>query len=305
MANSVGATSEAGQVRPSSSQFRTHEFGFDPFERVSLSLRDPVRRRRLSLVSAGAVAAVLATGSWFAFASVERSPIDGPAVADRERKVAELDVEIERRARQVAELETRRSALESEIAGSSTRLSAIEDKHAAALRELAELTAPVAPSADERVAARSEPEQAIDAVAPEAAAVVSAAASSEEAENVAPRAAAPEASAAPAVGEKASAAQVRVFIHVRSSDRAARERAAAVAEELRRRGVLVAEIRGVVRPVRRDAVRFFYDADRTAVTTLQDAVRSASAPGDAQPQSQDFRSYGAPPRPGTLELWLS
>jgi hypothetical protein len=97
---------------------------------------------------------------------------------------------------------------------------------------------------------------------------------------------------------------VRVFIHVRSSDAAARDRARAVAAELRRRGVSVAQIRGVRLPVRRDSVRYFYDADRRAVSALQQAVQEASEAGDA-PVAQDYRSYGSPPKPGTIELWLS
>ncbi len=96
----------------------------------------------------------------------------------------------------------------------------------------------------------------------------------------------------------------RVFIHVLAADQEAQRRARAIAEELRRRGVAVAEIRGVPYAVRRDAVRYFYDADRGSIPTLEDAVRAA-APHGAPPVAQDFRGYPAPPRPGTVELWLS
>lgn len=99
---------------------------------------------------------------------------------------------------------------------------------------------------------------------------------------------------------------VRVFIHVRAGDPDALMRAEAIADELRREGVEVAGIRGVPRAVRNDMVRFFYDADETAVSTLDRAIRNAAVGrrGSA-PLTQDFRRRQIAPKPGTLEIWLS
>jgi hypothetical protein len=72
---------------------------------------------------------------------------------------------------------------------------------------------------------------------------------------------------------------VRVFIHVPIGAPAALARARAIAAELVRDGVAVADIRSVPHAVRRDAVRFFYDADRAALGAVERAVRDASPPG--------------------------
>lgn len=308
MTKSVVATRGKGCAQAAPSGLRTHEFGFDPFERIRTSLRDPVRLRRASVMFAGALAVAVAGGSWLAFASSDRETAVGSALADRERRLIELDAEIVRRAGRISEMDLRRAALEAEIAETERRSAAVEAKRAGAMRELAELTAPVAPTGDELASVvRPDAEPASEIFAPETSGVAETATTpsrSDSPDDAPQTATSPQSEPAISTGA-AAGGQVRVFIHVRSTDRAARERAGAVAQELRRRGVAVAEIRGVMRPVRRDAVRFFYDADRAAVTTLQEAVRHASQPNDAEPQSQDFRSYGAPPRPGTLELWLS
>jgi hypothetical protein len=128
-------------------------------------------------------------------------------------------------------------------------------------------------------------------VAPQKAAVRSAA--------PAPRISADPPAASPPTGA------VRVFIHVPIGAPAALARARAIAADLARDGMAVADIRSVPHAVRRDAVRFFYDADRAALGAVERAVRDASPPGGQPPAAQDFRGYGAPPRPGTLEIWLS
>jgi hypothetical protein len=256
------------------------------------------------------------------------------AIAEREKRVAALDEERKRREDALADLQRRANAKESELAETGERVAALEERRGALQRQVAELTGPVAPSAGEpavaaddfgipaedgalqeapRAAPADQPSGSTATVdAPPRPALDADRSSARMANDAVPspppgpaveRPASDEAT--PAVDRPAqTAGSVRVFIHVRSSDPVARNRARAVAAELRRRGVSVAEIRGVRLPVRRDSVRFFYDADRGAVSELQRAVRDAST-GGANPVAQDYRSYGAPPRPGTIELWLS
>jgi hypothetical protein len=244
-------------------------------------------------------------------------------ITEREKRVADLDAERKRREDQLAELTRRVNASESQLAESAERVSSLEKRREILQRQVAELAGPVSPDFVERPPSEAEsttvnlddaspPDEMTEA----AAAPTPPARPAPEEARVRPVKAEPPAPlsrAAVADSDQpdivaATAAQkgpVRVFIHVRSSDPAARNRARAVAAELQRRGVAVAEIRGVRLPVRRDAVRYFYDQDRSAASILQDAVRESSSPGGAAPLAQDFRSFGAPPRRGTIELWLS
>jgi Skp family chaperone for outer membrane proteins len=267
------------------------------------------------------------------------------SIAERQKALAALDEERKGREDALADVQRRANAKESELAEASERVAALEERRGALQRQVAELAGPVSPSdegsavvADDaaaepadlapqpvtapipeardpgpsptRQAGLSDSAEPRDARSAEGGGERREAASLAAVDGRAPaaRMASAEASSAAvdeAARDIAAAGPVRVFIHVRSSDQAARNRARAVAAELRRRGVSVAEIRGVRLPVRRDSVRFFYDADRTAVPELQEAVRDASSSAGAPPVAQDYRSYGAPPRPGTIELWLS
>lgn len=292
--------------------------------------RDFVRDRRWTAIAAAAIVALSGAGVVAAVGgqSTEQAEALEKSVAEREKRVVELDAERKRSEDRLAELQKRLNAKESQIAETEERAAALEKRRADLQRQVAELVAPVAPGAAERVADRQPaeapasaqvraasadatdmpPDESADA-GPSTASVDAPAAAEPDARGEPIRAASrtdgpgdePVEAAAPA---RDAIGLVRVFIHVRAADRAARERAAAVAAELRRRGVEVAQIRGVARPVRRDAVRFFYDQDRGVISELQDAVRSAS-PRAGSPIVNDFRSFGAPPRRGTIELWLS
>lgn len=246
-------------------------------------------------------------------------------IADREKRVAELDGERKRREDQLAELKRRVNASESHLADTTEQVSTLDKQRETLQLQVAELTGPVSSTGGETVpnepsetpsASIDEPSSPQAILAPVETKRVPApfkpANDVPRLRNVKADDAAPVSRAAvdlerdqPDLVASTTSGPVRVFIHVRSTDPAARSRARAVAAELRRRGVSVAEIRGVRLPVRRDAVRYFYDRDRSAVSTLQDAVREFSSPSGAAPLAQDFRSFGAPPRPGTIELWLS
>lgn len=238
---------------------------------------------------------------------------DAPAASSGpgEKRLADLDAEVKRRTDALAELERRHAAKEGALADATERLAKLEQRKQALEREIAELVAPVSGPDAEREAQGGDPGKEAaaapsDPSPPDEDVALREPTRTADGTPIEPAAARADADAATqdAVPVQESGA-TRVFIHVRSADPAARERARAVADELRRRGVAVAEIRGVRYPVRKDAVRYFYDADRAVVETLQQAVREASAPGDPTPQAQDFRAFRAPPRQGTLELWLS
>lgn len=258
-----------------------------------------LRASRVPTVAVAAIAFLLGAGVVAVAGGLSGARSDSrvAGLADRESRVAAAEADGTRRAEALAELDRRYAAKEREVADASARLAKLDDRRQALEREIAELIAPVAAPPSEREVEQAAALQPADPSPPDEAGDLPQRAASETASAERPE--------ITAVAAQQLGGVTRVFIHVRSADPAARERARAVAEELRRRGVAVAEIRGVRYPVRKDAVRFFYDADRAAVGALQDAVRQASAPGDPAPQEQDFRTYRAPPQRGTLELWLS
>ncbi|RXF75679.1 hypothetical protein [Hansschlegelia zhihuaiae] len=290
------------------------------------------------MIGTCALVAALLTGvsalSGFGDHKADQAKALDAQIIEREKRVASLDEERKRREDALADLQRRANAKESELAETNERVAALEEKRGALQRQVAELTGPVAPSDGELAVVSNDPSAPVEDGAPQEGAQAAPADQPQDSTatvdappqpNPDPdrsrarvvNTAVPTPTPAPAADRRASydetqeadrsaqaSGPVRVFIHVRSSDPAARNRARAVAAELRRRGVSVAEIRGVRLPVRRDSVRFFYDADRSAVSELQRAVRDALSDG-ANPVAQDYRSYGAPPRPGTIELWLS
>lgn len=247
-------------------------------------------------------------------------------VVERERQVATLDSDRKEREATLAELQKKLNAKEAELAEAGERVAALEQRRSSVQNQLAELTAPVTPDSLERAAidGASEPRgddrasiaplppergetpessaSVDDAPRDDDARLARAAAAKAEQGDVRPSRVSIRGEDQPDITTAAASGPTRVYIHVRSGDPEARARARAVAAELKRRGVSFVEIRGVRLPVRRDAVRYFYDADREALTTLQNAVRETDG---ADPVTQDFRSFGAPPRQGTIELWLS
>lgn len=300
--------------------------------------RAPSNRKRLAFAGAALVAALVAgAGLVGATGSGSGKPDVAASLAEREKRLAELDAETRRRAEALAEIERRSAAKKSELADNTTRVAQLEQRKHALEREIAELIAPVSAPEIERDQARgqqdavlapndpSPPDEDADLRAPRTDIAKTDIAESDVARTDVARGGEAqkdpsrvEQTEVPQTARSATSSQdvavsgqqefgggTRVFIHVRSADPAARERAMAVAAELRRRGVTVAEIRGVRYPVRQDAVRYFYDADRAAISALQEAVRQASTPGGPAPKTQDYRDFRAPPRQGTLELWLS
>lgn len=292
--------------------------------------KDFVRDRRgAALAAAVAVLAVSGAGVYAAGSGgreEDHATSIEARVANGEKRLGELGAETKRAEDRLAEVQKRANARESEAAEAEERIAALEKRRESLTREVAELVAPVSPGGEqsERASARDDlgglpPDESEDAAVSRAsvdetdaarhtgdgsdrsAATVDRAALRQRARVEARPASVDEAATAAYDGETSP---VRVFIHVRSADPIARERAAAVAAELERRGVKVAQIRGVRLAVRRDTVRFFYDQDRAAVPALQDAVRSVSPDGFV-PLAKDLRSYGAPPRRGTIEIWLS
>lgn len=308
---------DARTQRAAREPLKTHSFGWDPLERVKLAAKGripygAILRTKGALAAAGAAGLV---GLSLAGAGV-LGAADGDArtsMSEREQSLAAREASLRLREAQLSDFERRKNEAESAARDAERRLAELETRRSDLQRQVAELTAPIAPSAgDDHARAADDPSPPDESPGDGALSAASR-----------PAGGTPEPSSArvdaavdvaqPAGGASARAAAValpgagltRVFIHVPSTDPVARARAQAVAAELRRRGVNVAEIRGVPRAVRRDAVRYYYDADREAVTTLQEAVRQASPRDEAPAQAQDFRGYRAPPRPGTLELWLS
>ncbi len=306
---------------------KTHSFGWDPLERVRLASTGRIpfgalARPKSALMAAGGVALIVLTIAGASILGAGEGDAQS-AASEREQGLAAREASIRQREAQLSEFDRRKANAESGARDAERRLAELEARRTDLQREVAELTAPVAPAAgDERGApsagedsatAANDPsppdEDAVDgavtASSPAGQERQARSSASVDAASDAESSAEPARREATQIALPPTAAGTRVFIHVPATDPAARARAKAVAAELRRRGVDVAEIRGVPRKVRRDAVRYYYDADREAVTTLQDAVRDASPSDEAPAQAQDFRGYRAPPRPGTLELWLS
>ncbi|MDR4305455.1 hypothetical protein IHQ68_02305 [Chelatococcus sambhunathii] len=278
-------------------------------------------RPKSALVAAGAVGLVALS---LAGVSIVGAASDDArtSMSEREQSLAARETSLRLREAELSDFERRKTEAESAARDAERRLAELETRRSDLQRQVAELTAPIAPAAeDERRApaagddhARAADDPSPPDEDPGDGALSTASRPAGETPNpssarvdAAAEVAKPEGRASGRLAAVAlpGAGLTRVFIHVPFTDPVARARAQAVAAELRRRGVDVAEIRGVPRRVRRDAVRYYYDADREAVTTLQEAVRQASPRDEAPAQAQDFRGYRAPPRPGTLELWLS
>ena len=94
----------------------------------------------------------------------------------------------------------------------------------------------------------------------------------------------------------AAPATPRVFIHHRLP--AGTTAADALAARLRRAGIAVAAIRSVAATPSAREIRYFHSDDGSQAADL---ARLLGAPAW---RVRDFRGYPAPPRPGTLEIWL-
>ena len=100
---------------------------------------------------------------------------------------------------------------------------------------------------------------------------------------------------------------IRVFLHFAAGHPGERERVMRLADDLRRRGLTVADIRGVARTPRSAMIRFYYEADREHIRTLADALAAASsfAGTPSRWSVSDFTRYHAPPRIGNVEVWIA
>lgn len=295
---------------------------------------DPLRRRAattrgrrlkrfglvVGIVGATSLAAAYAGSSLVAPDAPPPSAAASKLDQKSDPKLAALEAERERAADAVARLEAKRLEDDARKAVVARELAELERRRDALQREVAELAAPLSAAPGEELPTDAAPSAAADEPGAEPERDVAeapadtdadrspAARAEPEREPVVARAAvareAPARSAATVDEMSAPEAggPIRVFIHVRASDARAIARARAVAAELEREGVAVAGIRGVPFPVRQDAMRYFYDADRDSLGALSRAVEGAVG---VSPRAQDFRRYGAPPRRGTLELWLS
>jgi hypothetical protein len=99
---------------------------------------------------------------------------------------------------------------------------------------------------------------------------------------------------------------MRVFLHYPSGTPDAMEHAMRYAEGLRRRGVMVVDVRGVGQKVRAPLVRYFHESDLRSLPRVVDALSAVSAEVGGPPSwaLSDFRTYAAPPQPGNIEVWL-
>lgn len=239
------------------------------------------------------------------------------SLASSEAKLAKANDEAARAERKLAELERKRTDAETAITEGNRRIAMLDERRGMLQRQVEELAGPVKPGAEERsddtLAPPPATKRSSASVDEDASRQASLAGSPEDEESPPDALAENEAGDTPAPVQKASTASVdaaasvpagpvRVFIHIQSADPDARNRARALAADLRRRGVEVAQIRGVRLPIRQNLVRYFHDADRDAVSALQAAISETSG---SSARAQDFRGFGSAPRQGTLEIWMS
>jgi hypothetical protein len=100
--------------------------------------------------------------------------------------------------------------------------------------------------------------------------------------------------------------QTRIFVHHPAGAADAGARARALAQQLRRQGAGLVEVRPVPFGIGSAGVRYFHTADRTAAVQLLRLVRSTGAAGGGRaPEAPgDFSYFRPSPSPGTLEVWL-
>jgi hypothetical protein len=115
-----------------------------------------------------------------------------------------------------------------------------------------------------------------------------------------------------AAGEASSmddrpAADIRVFIHHVARHQGDAALARQLADYLRRRGFIVADIRSVDFSIGKPSVRYFFARDRAASRQLVEDVSTffEETPSQAPDEASDFTHYVPKPRPGNVEVWLS
>jgi hypothetical protein len=102
------------------------------------------------------------------------------------------------------------------------------------------------------------------------------------------------------------ATEIRVFIHHVARHQADAALARQLADYLRRRGFIVADIRPVDFSIGKPSVRYFFARDRAASRQLVEEVSRffEDTPSQAPDEASDFIHYVPKPRPGNVEVWL-
>jgi hypothetical protein len=121
----------------------------------------------------------------------------------------------------------------------------------------------------------------------------------------------PSAARLQAAGETSSvedrpATEIRVFIHHVARQQGDAALARQLADYLRRRGFIVADIRPVDFSIGKPSVRYFFARDRAASRQLVEEVSRffEETPSQAPDEASDFTHYVPKPRPGNVEVWL-
>jgi hypothetical protein len=107
--------------------------------------------------------------------------------------------------------------------------------------------------------------------------------------------------------EDRPATEIRVFIHHVARHEGDAALARQLADYLRRRGFIVADIRSVDFSIGKPSVRYFFARDRAASRQLVEEVSRffKDAPSQAPDEASDFTHYVPKPRPGNVEVWLA
>jgi hypothetical protein len=102
------------------------------------------------------------------------------------------------------------------------------------------------------------------------------------------------------------ATEIRVFIHHVARHQGDAALARQLADYLRRRGFIVADIRPVEFSIDAPSVRYFFAPDRAASRQLVEEVSRffEDTPSQAPDEASDFTHYVPKPRPGNVEVWL-
>jgi hypothetical protein len=99
---------------------------------------------------------------------------------------------------------------------------------------------------------------------------------------------------------------IRVFLHYTAGQPGERERTMRLAEQLRQRGLTVADIRAVQQTPRSALIRYYYANDREHARSLAEALAGVSSEAGTPSRwsVSDFTRYHAPPRVGNVEVWI-
>jgi hypothetical protein len=99
---------------------------------------------------------------------------------------------------------------------------------------------------------------------------------------------------------------IRVFIHYVAYHQEHAALARQLADHLRFRGFMVADIRPVDFSIGKPSVRYFFARDRAASQHLVKEISRffEETPSQAPDEASDFTHYVPKPRPGNVEVWL-